>query len=72
MSGYKECDVGMNEYIGLHKGFSAILKLRYQDFLVNEIDKHGNTLKLTDIDYKEPPKPVQECVQKVPVCIYFD
>ena len=61
MPGYLERDVGMIEYIGSHQGFSAILKLRYQDFLVNEIDTAGNILSITDTAYKEPVN----CAQKV-------
>ena len=47
MAGLLEKDVGLKQYIGTHKGFSAILKFRYQDFLVNEIDKCKNSIHLT-------------------------
>ncbi|EFN64086.1 Pseudouridylate synthase 7-like protein [Camponotus floridanus] len=43
----KECDLGITEYISKHPGFSAIIKERYTDFHVNEIDLDGQVAKLT-------------------------
>lgn len=40
-----EEDVGITEYTGKDlKGFNCILKHRYSDFLVNEIDTDGNVV----------------------------
>uniref|UniRef100_F6PJM3 Pseudouridylate synthase 7 homolog n=1 Tax=Ciona intestinalis TaxID=7719 RepID=F6PJM3_CIOIN len=50
MSILLEKDVGMTEYIGKHKGFTGILKMRYQDFMVNEIDLQGKVVHLTNFD----------------------
>jgi len=42
-----EEDVGISEYINnKSKGFSCVLKHRYSDFLVNEIDVNGNVVWL--------------------------
>jgi tRNA pseudouridine13 synthase len=61
-AGITEPDVGIKEYIsaGL-SGFKGTLKQRYTDFLVNEVEKNGNVVHLTDDGYqksepKEEPK----------------
>lgn len=46
----KECDIGITEYISKHPGFSAIIKERYTDFHVNEIDLDGQVVKLIHQD----------------------
>lgn len=43
-----ETEVGITEYISKLDGFSGIIKARYSDFQVNEIDLDGNIAKLTD------------------------
>lgn len=43
----KESDIGITEYVGKHNGFSAIIKERYTDFHVNEIDLDEQVAKLT-------------------------
>lgn len=57
-----ETDVGISEYISKHKGFHAILKQRYSDFVVNEIDLNGDVVQLTDIS---PPKQEERVLQDV-------
>lgn len=42
-----EHDAGITEYISNHSGFSGIIKQRYSDFHVNEIDSEGNVVTLT-------------------------
>nr|CAH0108075.1 unnamed protein product [Daphnia galeata] len=44
----KEIDVGISEYVCKGPGFSAILKQRYSDFQVHEIDMDGTIVHLTD------------------------
>ncbi|CAH1265050.1 PUS7 [Branchiostoma lanceolatum] len=44
----KETDVGITEYISKHEGFSGIIKQRYSDFLVREVDVRGRIVQLTD------------------------
>lgn len=51
----KESDIGITEYIGEHPGFSAIIKERYNDFHVNEIDLDGRPAKLTCQDVPRDP-----------------
>jgi tRNA pseudouridine13 synthase len=54
-----EQEVGIREYLTKSKGFDCVLKHRYSDFLVNEIDFNGNVvwLKTAEGDnYKEPEK----------------
>ncbi|GAO50566.1 hypothetical protein G7K_4690-t1 [Saitoella complicata NRRL Y-17804] len=58
---YCETDVGITEYINPSApGFSAIIKQRYTDFLVNEIDLEGNVVHLTELRQKEDKKPETE------------
>ncbi|XP_052753373.1 pseudouridylate synthase 7 homolog [Galleria mellonella] len=49
-----EKDIGVTEYVSDHEGFSGIIKARYSDFQVAEINEKGEIAKLTDL---EPPKP---------------
>ena len=40
-----EEDVGITEYINKdNQGFKCVLKHRYSDFIVNEIDENGNVV----------------------------
>lgn len=48
-----EQDVGITEYISQHPGFSGIIKARFSDFHVNEIDWDGKVAKLTDTSLPE-------------------
>ncbi|RPA86395.1 tRNA pseudouridine synthase D [Ascobolus immersus RN42] len=55
--------VGITEFLSPNvKGFSGILKQRYSDFLVNEIEPNGNVVHLTDMAIPKPkvvePEPV--------------
>lgn len=49
----------MLEYISKHEGFVGVIKMRYQDFLVNEIDQDGNIVHLTDLscDFSQTETP---------------
>jgi len=60
-----EKDVGITEFVGDHKGFFGIIKQRYSDFLVNEVDSSGAICRLTDIE-SLPPLPSLEAEEKVP------
>lgn len=48
-----EIDVGITEYINEGPGFSGIIKARFSDFHVNEIDSEGKVAKLTDTNIPE-------------------
>ncbi|KAE8751515.1 hypothetical protein FOCC_FOCC001762 [Frankliniella occidentalis] len=45
-----EVEVGITEFISKHEGFTAVMKHRFSDFHVNEIDCDGNLVKLTSLD----------------------
>ncbi|XP_028549259.1 multisubstrate pseudouridine synthase 7 [Dendrobium catenatum] len=49
-----ESDVGIYCYVSSLPGFRAVLKQRYSDFIVNEVDLDGNIVRLTSFDL--PPK----------------
>ncbi|KAL1497061.1 hypothetical protein ABEB36_008086 [Hypothenemus hampei] len=44
-----EEEVGIDAYISSLAGFSAVIKARFSDFQVNEIDLNGRIAKLTDV-----------------------
>ena len=46
--------VGIARFMNSAKGFQAILRQRYVDFIVREVDLEGNIVRLTDI--AAPPK----------------
>ncbi|KAK4887582.1 hypothetical protein RN001_003853 [Aquatica leii] len=53
-----EKEVGITEYLTDLEGFSGIIKARYSDFHVNEINNSGEIAKLTDIsppDFRQVP-----------------
>ncbi|XP_013872268.1 pseudouridylate synthase 7 homolog [Austrofundulus limnaeus] len=58
--GQTEIDVGILKYVCDHKGFSGILKERYSDFVVHEINKQGKIVHLDDLsipaDIQEAPE----------------
>ena len=55
----KEEDVGITEYLSAElKGFQAIIKHRFSDFNVNEIDREGNVTRLKSMKIPEE-KPVE-------------
>ncbi|KAK9074958.1 hypothetical protein SSX86_003277 [Deinandra increscens subsp. villosa] len=46
----EESDVGISCYISPLSGFRGILKQRYSDFVVNEVDLDGNVVHLTSLE----------------------
>lgn len=52
-----EKDIGVTEYVGSTPGFNAVIKSRFSDFQVNEIDLDGNVVKLTDTKLPTIPEP---------------
>ncbi|XP_041349931.1 pseudouridylate synthase 7 homolog isoform X2 [Gigantopelta aegis] len=60
-----EEDVGVTEFISSHDGFSAIIKQRYSDFIVNEISKDGLTVHLTSTELPAA-EPQSESADKDP------
>lgn len=62
--GLTEVDVGITKYVSDHEGFSGILKERYSDFVVHEINKQGKIVHLDDLsippDIEDTPEAPQE------------
>ncbi|KAK6631791.1 hypothetical protein RUM43_013855 [Polyplax serrata] len=44
----RETDAGITEYLSNCKGFNGVIKQRFSDFHVHEIDKEGNIVYLTN------------------------
>lgn len=57
-----EADIGVTEYVSKHEGFNGIIKSRYSDFQVSEINEQGEIAKLTCT--KPPPAPEEEAVSE--------
>ncbi|KAK8329031.1 hypothetical protein V6Z12_A11G291900 [Gossypium hirsutum] len=57
MTTITESDVGILCFISNLPGFHGILKQRYSDFIVNEVDTEGNVVHLTSLD--APPEEVE-------------
>ncbi|XP_022816199.1 pseudouridylate synthase 7 homolog [Spodoptera litura] len=57
-----EEDIGVTEYVSKHEGFNGIIKSRYSDFQVSEINEQGEIAKLTCL--KPPPAPEEEAVSE--------
>ncbi|OVA05407.1 Pseudouridine synthase [Macleaya cordata] len=57
-----EADVGIQCYISQLPGFRGVLKQRYSDFIVNEVDSDGNVVHLTSLD--APPEIYQNVEEK--------
>ncbi|XP_012697979.2 pseudouridylate synthase 7 homolog isoform X2 [Clupea harengus] len=63
--GLTELDVGILKFVSDHKGFSGILKERYSDFVVHEINKEGKTVQLDDLSL--PVEPEEVTPEELPV-----
>lgn len=44
-----EAEVGITQFINSFEGFSGIIKARFSDFHVNEVDLNGDVAKLTNL-----------------------
>ncbi|XP_029008308.1 pseudouridylate synthase 7 homolog isoform X2 [Betta splendens] len=62
--GLTELDVGILKYISDHEGFSGILKERYSDFVVHEINKQGKIVHLDDLSVPAEAADVPEAEQQ--------
>ncbi|XP_037299265.1 pseudouridylate synthase 7 homolog [Manduca sexta] len=51
-----ESDIGVTEFVSDHKGFTGIIKSRYSDFQVSEINDDGKMAELTDMRSPQPPE----------------
>ncbi|KAF2077181.1 hypothetical protein CYY_001502 [Polysphondylium violaceum] len=50
---------GIKHYLSKTKPFTGLLKHRFTDFIVNEIDENGNVVKLVDTNYQKDEKTVE-------------
>ncbi|XP_063531884.1 uncharacterized protein LOC134742638 isoform X1 [Cydia strobilella] len=50
-----EEEIGVTEYINDHEGFLGVIKSRYSDFQVSEINLKGEIAKLTNTKPPQPP-----------------
>ncbi|XP_059049806.1 pseudouridylate synthase 7 homolog isoform X2 [Achroia grisella] len=50
-----EKEIGVTEYVSDHEGFNGIIKARYSDFQVSEINENGELAKLTCMEAPKPP-----------------
>lgn len=57
-----ESEVGITEYISCLDGYPAVIKARFSDFQVNEIDKDLRIAKLTDVKVPKDFNPSAERV----------
>lgn len=46
--------MGITEYVCKGEGFAGVLKSRFSDFHLNEIDLNGKVLQLNDLEIPEP------------------
>ncbi|XP_027933602.1 multisubstrate pseudouridine synthase 7 [Vigna unguiculata] len=61
MKTVEEDEVGISCFISDLPGFRGVLKQRYSDFIVNEVDRDGTVVQLTSLDApEEEPESVQE------------
>ncbi|XP_022719177.1 multisubstrate pseudouridine synthase 7-like [Durio zibethinus] len=63
MTTITESDVGILCFISSLPGFRGVLKQRYSDFIVNEVDTEGNVVHLTSLD--APLEVVEEGETKI-------
>ena len=50
----REDQVGITEYVSNGAGFTGVVKSRFSDFHVNEIDLDGKVLQLNDLTVPKP------------------
>eukprot|EP01094_Clydonella_sp_ATCC50884_P017215 TRINITY_DN2956_c1_g3_i1.p1 TRINITY_DN2956_c1_g3~~TRINITY_DN2956_c1_g3_i1.p1 ORF type:complete len:773 (+),score=243.69 TRINITY_DN2956_c1_g3_i1:249-2321(+) len=50
----REARVGISKFLGSAAGFDGVMKLRYSDFLVNEINEQGEVVRLDDLTSAPP------------------
>ncbi|XP_011179684.2 pseudouridylate synthase 7 homolog [Zeugodacus cucurbitae] len=53
----REDQVGITEYVSNGAGFTGVVKSRFSDFHVNEIDLEGKVLHLNDLTVPKPQEP---------------
>jgi hypothetical protein len=61
-------DVGIIGYIGAGTGFTGVIKQRFSDFIVREVDLKGQVVRLREIG--KPVEPEEPQKESVPAAIY--
>ena len=56
---------GIVAYLSEHAGFQGVIKQRFEDFHVHEIDQGGNVVRLTDLSVSADDEP--QCEAPSPV-----
>ena len=61
--GFTEKTFGIEEFLSVEKGINGIIKQRYSDFIVREIDQDGNIVKLlsTELPEKAQGEQIKVC-----------
>eukprot|EP00571_Detonula_confervacea_P000535 CAMPEP_0172318450 /NCGR_PEP_ID=MMETSP1058-20130122/34921_1 /TAXON_ID=83371 /ORGANISM="Detonula confervacea, Strain CCMP 353" /LENGTH=728 /DNA_ID=CAMNT_0013033289 /DNA_START=88 /DNA_END=2271 /DNA_ORIENTATION=- len=49
-----ESKFGISAYASPHEGFAAVVKARYSDFVVHEVDLNGNIARLESLELPQP------------------
>src|SRR5437763_460691 len=62
-----ETELRIEEFASTHKGFAAVVKQRFSDFIVHEITEDDEVVKLTTMDPPTIPTdiPYNEALQKL-------
>ncbi|XP_050691290.1 pseudouridylate synthase 7 homolog isoform X2 [Eriocheir sinensis] len=61
-----EEDIGITTFAGEHTGFFGIIKQRYSDFQVNEVDSQGEIIAVTNQIIPDDPEEIPDMPEKVP------
>ncbi|XP_071518346.1 pseudouridylate synthase 7 homolog [Panulirus ornatus] len=61
-----EEDIGITGYAGDHAGFFGIIKQRYSDFQVNEVDGDGEMIRITNQDIPDEPEEIPDAPEVIP------
>ncbi|KAK8390600.1 hypothetical protein O3P69_010354 [Scylla paramamosain] len=61
-----EEDIGITTFAGEHKGFFGIIKQRYSDFQVNEVDSQGKIISVTTQTIPDDPEEIPDMPECVP------
>ncbi|XP_071532610.1 uncharacterized protein [Panulirus ornatus] len=62
----QEKDVGITQYAGNHDGFFGIVKQRYSDFLVNEVNSSGEIVCITEQMVPHEPEEIPAVPTELP------
>ncbi|EGG23829.1 tRNA pseudouridine synthase D [Cavenderia fasciculata] len=60
-----EATVGITCFLGTTAPYKGLLKQRYSDFIVNEVDLDDNVVSLTSLTYEDPTTPKQDATATV-------